>query len=148
MGKKSNKLITLICNDAYLFSLQWIQMMRFFNWIYLDSISTELMINCLHFYLTECKTCSHKYLWMLVSPDMFSKKCVLRNFAKFTGKHLCQSIFFSNYCQNRFQFFDHIENRLNPSWNKGWYEVNFIKNSFFGFLLEQCEKIGIKSSVS
>ena len=23
------------------------------------------------------------------------KKCVLRNFAKFTGKHLCQSLFFS-----------------------------------------------------
>ena len=25
---------------------------------------------------------------------MFCKKCVLRNFAKFTGKHLCQSPFF------------------------------------------------------
>ena len=25
---------------------------------------------------------------------MFCKKCVLRNFAKFTGKHLCQSLFF------------------------------------------------------
>ena len=25
--------------------------------------------------------------------EMFSKKGVLRNFAKFTGKHLCQSLF-------------------------------------------------------
>ena len=24
------------------------------------------------------------------------KKCVLKNFAKFTGKHLCQSLFFHN----------------------------------------------------
>ena len=27
--------------------------------------------------------------------DVFCKKCVLRNFAKFTGKHLCQSVFFN-----------------------------------------------------
>ena len=25
------------------------------------------------------------------------KKCVLRNFAKFTGKHLCQSLFACNF---------------------------------------------------
>ena len=28
-------------------------------------------------------------------PEVFSKKGVLRNFAKFTGKHLCQSLFFN-----------------------------------------------------
>ena len=27
-------------------------------------------------------------------PEMFCKKGVLRNFAKFTGKHLCHSLFF------------------------------------------------------
>ena len=27
-------------------------------------------------------------------PDVFYKKGVLRNFAKFTAKHLCQSLFF------------------------------------------------------
>ena len=26
-------------------------------------------------------------------PDVFCRKGVLRNFAKFTGKHLCQSLF-------------------------------------------------------
>ena len=28
-------------------------------------------------------------------PDVFCKKSVLKNFAKFTGKHLCQSLFFN-----------------------------------------------------
>ena len=28
-------------------------------------------------------------------PEVFCKKVVLRNFAKFTGKHLCQSLFFN-----------------------------------------------------
>ena len=28
-------------------------------------------------------------------PEVFWKKGVLRNFAKFTGKHLCQSLFFN-----------------------------------------------------
>ena len=30
-----------------------------------------------------------------IRPDMFCKKGVLKNFAKFTGKHLCQSLFFN-----------------------------------------------------
>ena len=28
-------------------------------------------------------------------PEVFCKKGVLRNFTKFTGKHLCQSLFFN-----------------------------------------------------
>ena len=28
-------------------------------------------------------------------PEVFYKKGVLRNFVKFTGKHLCQSLFFN-----------------------------------------------------
>ena len=38
-------------------------------------------------------------------PEVFCKKDALRNFTKFTGKHLCQSLFFnkvagaaSGYC--------------------------------------------------
>ena len=27
-------------------------------------------------------------------PEVFCKKGVLRNFAKFTGKHMCQNLFF------------------------------------------------------
>ena len=28
-------------------------------------------------------------------PEVFCKKVVIRNFAKFTGKHLCQGVFFN-----------------------------------------------------
>ena len=31
-------------------------------------------------------------------PEVFCKKGVLRNFAKFTGKHLCQSLFLIEAC--------------------------------------------------
>ena len=30
-------------------------------------------------------------------PDVFCKKGVLKNFAKFTEKHLCQSLFFNKF---------------------------------------------------
>ena len=29
-------------------------------------------------------------------PEVFCKKGILADFAKFTGKHLCQSLFFNN----------------------------------------------------
>ena len=36
------------------------------------------------------------YLWMeAVVQRCFMKKGILENFAKFTGKHLCQSLFFN-----------------------------------------------------
>ena len=28
-------------------------------------------------------------------PEVFYKKGIIKNFAKFTGKHLCQSLFFN-----------------------------------------------------
>ena len=34
-------------------------------------------------------------------PDVFCKKGVLRNFAKFTGKHLCQSLYFNKVASLR-----------------------------------------------
>ena len=33
--------------------------------------------------------------------EVFYKKCVLRNFAKFTGKHLCQGLFFHKVADHR-----------------------------------------------
>ena len=32
-------------------------------------------------------------------PEVFCKKAVLRNFGKFTGKHLCQSLFFNKVAE-------------------------------------------------
>ena len=37
-------------------------------------------------------------------PDVFCEKGVLRNFAKFTGKHLCQSLFFNKVLRNFAKF--------------------------------------------
>ena len=37
------------------------------------------------------------------SPGGILKKCVLRNFAKFTGKHLCQSLFLNKFAGLRLQ---------------------------------------------
>ena len=34
-------------------------------------------------------------------PEVFCKKGVLRNFTKFTGKHLCQSLFFNKVADVR-----------------------------------------------
>ena len=34
------------------------------------------------------------------SPEVFYKKCVLRNFSKFTGKYLCQSFFLTKLLLN------------------------------------------------
>ena len=37
--------------------------------------------------------CSQKHIGKSSRPEVFCKKGVLRNFAKFTEKHLCQSLF-------------------------------------------------------
>ena len=43
-------------------------------------------------------------------PEVFCKKGVLRNFAKFTGRHLCQSLFLKNF------FLDSIKYLKKMSW--------------------------------
>ena len=49
-------------------------------------------------------------------PKLFCKKGVLRNFAKFTGKHLCQSLFFNKVAGLRL-------------WHSDFCEI--CKNTFF-----------------
>ena len=39
--------------------------------------------------------CSFSWKCRSSRPEIFCKKGVLKNFAKFTGKHLCQSFFFN-----------------------------------------------------
>ena len=36
-----------------------------------------------------------KFIGRSSHPEVFCKKGVIRNFAKLTGKHLCQSLFFN-----------------------------------------------------
>ena len=62
-------------------------------------------------------------------PEVW-KKGVLRNFAKFTGKHLCQSLFFQQGC--RYQPTNLLKRRL---WHR-YFSVNFAKFLWTPFLTE------------
>ena len=54
-------------------------------------------------------------------PEVFCKKGALRNFAKFTGKHLCQSLFFNKVAGLRPATL--LKKRL---WHR-YFPVNFAK---------------------
>ena len=41
-------------------------------------------------------------------PEVFCKKCVLRNFTKFTGKHLSQSLFINKVAVQNTFFIEHL----------------------------------------
>ena len=58
-------------------------------------------------------------------PKVFCKKDVLRNLAKFTGKHLCQGLFFSS-CRPEARNF--IEKRLAQGFSCEFCEIS--KNTF------------------
>ena len=63
-------------------------------------------------------------------PEVFSKKGVLRNFAKFTGKHLCQSLFFNKVADLRSAAL--LKKRL---WHR-CFPVNFEKFLRTAFIIE------------
>ena len=84
--------------------------------------------------ITLQKLGSHHFMGITISvlnkgrsscPEMFSKKGVLRNFAKFTGKHLCQSPFFIKVAGLR-------QERL---WHR-CFPVNFAKFLRTAFITE------------
>ena len=54
-------------------------------------------------------------------PEVFCKKGDLKNFAKFTGEHLCQSLFFNKVADLRFVAL--LKMRL---WHR-CFPVNFVK---------------------
>ena len=60
--------------------------------------------------------------------EVFCKKGVLKNFAKLTGKHLCQSLFFNKVADPRLATF--LKKRL---WNR-YFSVSFAKISRTLFL--------------
>ena len=74
------------CNSDYSSSLPYLTDV---NWLFISCKGTKKVI-------WEQQT-----RWLLLGvirsscPEMFCKKGVLRNFTKFTGKHLCQSFFFN-----------------------------------------------------
>ena len=63
-------------------------------------------------------------------PEVFRKKSVLRNFAKFTGKNLCQGVFFNKVVSVRAATL--LKKRLWPR----CVPVNFAKFLTTPFLIE------------
>ena len=75
----------------------------------------------------------HPFLYFLYRssrPDVFCKKGVLKNFAKFTGKNLCQSLFFNKVADLRPTTL--LKKRL---WHR-CFPVNFAKFFRTSFLTE------------
>ena len=58
-------------------------------------------------------------IWQLIGPEVFCKKSVVKDFAKFTKKHLCQSLLFNKVAGLR----PLLKKRL---WNMR-FSVNFAK---------------------
>ena len=66
----------------------------------------ESRVNAFWYCFPEIKRCTFYYWWNWLlfqeirfkssRPEVFCEKAVLRNFAKFIGKHLCQSHFLMN----------------------------------------------------
>ena len=74
--------------------------------------------------------------WSLVRsshPELFCRKGVLRNFAKFTGKHLCQSLFFNKVAGLRPKACMFIKKRL---WH-GYFHASFVEFLRIPSLIEQ-----------
>ena len=63
-----------------------------------------------------------------IRPTVFRKKGVLKNFAKFIGKHLCQGLLFNNVAGSRPAML--LKKRL---WHRSFPEnfCNVLKKSFF-----------------
>ena len=71
-----------------LLTLQWYPF-----YIKVISISSSSLDNCFS------QATGHETITNRSSrPEVFCEKDVLRNFVKFTGRHLCQSLFFNKAC--------------------------------------------------
>ena len=69
------------------------------------------------------KGCCQMYFPQKQPQEVFCKKAVLENFAKFTGKHLYQTIFFNKLADRRPEACNSIKKRI---WHR-CFPVNFVK---------------------
>ena len=89
---KNNTKALLVEGKSYSAILLLFHQIKIFLWIWLSKIGTKLcVIVWFHLYMWHrngiyvCQSRSSR-------PEMFCKEKVLRNFTKFTGKHLCLSL--------------------------------------------------------
>ena len=64
--------------------------------------------------------------------ELFCRKSVLRNFTKFTGKYLCQSLFFNKVAG--------LWHRCFPVNSVKFLRTPFLQNTSGRLLLEKCKK--------
>ena len=74
-------------------------------------------------------------------PDLFCKKCILRNFTKFTGKHLCQSPYFNNFIKIKFLAQVFSCEFCEISKNTFFHRIPLVDPSTVCFFEELCPKI-------
>ena len=84
---RPDPLITLCA--GYRNSIFWSHWNFWLSLLWLNSSKSFLMKEKTHFFVSHHKNLRSSRL------EVYCKKDVLRNFAKFTGKHLCQSLFFN-----------------------------------------------------
>ena len=61
----------------------------------LDMVLNTPLSHKLSTYYYNTDVCKDPHDYRSSCPEVFCIKCVLKNFAKFTGKYLCQSLFFN-----------------------------------------------------
>ena len=76
-------------------------------------------------------------MWKDEQPlEMFCKKDVLWNFAKFTGKHLCQSLFFNKVADpakflKTASLTEHLRETASKVWKECQINFKFFQTDFF-----------------
>ena len=86
-----------------------------------NNIHKQSCISVLKHYWQKFWQFSRKRQYRSRRPEVFCKKGVLKNFTKFTGKQLCQSLFFNKVAGLKPAIL--LKKRL---WNR-CFPVNFVK---------------------
>ena len=101
---------------------------------YLKSQKTEIKFNSeISFYTVFIGKLQKLYLFKSSRPEMFYKQDVLKNFVKFTGKHLCRSLVHYNVVGCCFCSLSGIYKRCSPC-----SDISFIKFISFLFFFAAC----------
>ena len=84
-------------------------------------------LNKIYFCFAKIKFSKHTLYKQKQPPEVFYKKSVLRDFTKFTGKHLCQSLSFNKVAGLSSATL--LKKRLAQVFSCEFYEI--FKNNFF-----------------
>ena len=118
------------------FSLTFISLKKILQWVKSRArMFNAFYFSCYHFKLWKRNKLILHFLEKIRTDPVAQKcslieKCVLRNFAKLTGKHLCQSLF-----SNKVAGLRPATLLKKRPWHR-WFSVNFAKSLRASFLIE------------